>query len=84
MQDFMGEVGRLRGDLPTVLGASPVGDSESNGFVERAERSVEEMIRTHKIVLEGKKGEKLNISHSATGRMIEHCAGILNKMSGWE
>ena len=45
LQDLMGEVARLRGDLPTVLEASPVGDSQSNGFVERAVRSVEEMIR---------------------------------------
>ena len=29
-------------DLPTVLEASPVGDSQSNGFVERAVRSVED------------------------------------------
>ena len=78
-QDLMGEVARLRGDLPTVLEASPVGDSQSNGFVERAVRSVEEMIRTHKIALEAKVGEKLSISHSAIGWMIEHCADILNK-----
>ena len=29
-------------NLPTVLEASPVGDSQSNGFVERAVRSVED------------------------------------------
>ena len=38
LQDLMGEVARLRGDLPTVLLASLVGDSQSNGFVERAVR----------------------------------------------
>ena len=43
LQDLMGEVARLRGDLPTVLEASPVGDTQSNGFVERAVRSIEEM-----------------------------------------
>ena len=50
----MGEVARLRGDLLTVLETSPVGDSQSNGFVERAVRSIEEMVRTHKIALEAK------------------------------
>ena len=34
LQDLKGQVARLRGDLPTVLEASPVGDSQSNGFVE--------------------------------------------------
>ena len=53
LQDLMGKV---RGDLPTVLEASPVGDNQSNGFVERAVRSIEEMVRTHKIALEAKIG----------------------------
>ena len=75
----MGEVARLRGDLPTVLEASPVRDSQSNGFVERAVRSIEEMVRTHKIGLEAKIGGKLDTSHSAIGWMIEHWADILNK-----
>ena len=70
LQDLMGEVARLCGDLPTVLEASPVGDSQSNGFVERAVRSIEEMVRTHKIALEAKIGGKLNINHSAIGWMI--------------
>ena len=55
----MGEVARLRGDLPTVLEASLVGDSQSDRFVERAVRSIEEMVRTHKIALEGKIGEEV-------------------------
>ena len=50
--DLMGEVARLRGDLPTVLEHGAPGDSQSNGFVERAIRSVEDMIRTHKLALE--------------------------------
>ena len=79
LQDWMREVVRHRGDLPTGLEASPVGDSQSNGFDERAVRSVEETTRTQKIALEAKRGEKLNFSHSAIGRMIEHCADILNK-----
>ena len=57
--DLMGEVARLRGDLPTVLEHGAPGESQSNGFVERAIRSVEDMIRTHKLALEEKIGEVL-------------------------
>ena len=42
-------------------------DTQSNGFVERAVRSIEEMVRTHKIALEAKIGGKLKINHSAIG-----------------
>ena len=34
LRDLMGQVARLGGDSPTVLEASFVGGSESNGFVE--------------------------------------------------
>ena len=74
--DIMGEVARLRGDLPTVLEA---GDSQSNGFVERANRSVEDMIRTHKLALEEKIGEVLKVDTAAMAWLVEHCADILNK-----
>ena len=36
--DLVGEVARLRRDLPTVLEHGAPGDSQSNGFVERAFR----------------------------------------------
>ena len=79
LHDLVGEAARLRADLPTVLEATLVGDSQSDGFIERAVRSVDEMIRTHKIALGAKIGEKLNISHTTIGWMIKHCADTLNK-----
>ena len=77
--DLMGEVARLRGDLPTVLEHGAPGDSQSNGFVERAIRSVEDMIRTHKLALEEKIGEVLKVDTAAMAWLVEHCADILNK-----
>ena len=62
--DLMGEVARLRGDLPTVLEHGAPGDCQSNGFVERANRSVKDMIRTHKLASEEKIGEVLKV-HTA-------------------
>ena len=75
----MGEVARLRGDLPTVLEHGAPGDSQSNGFVERAIRSVEDMVRTHKLALEEKIGEVLKVDTAAMAWLVEHCADILNK-----
>ena len=70
LHDLVGEVARLRADLRTVLEATLVGDSQSDGFFERAVRSVDEMIRTHKIALGAKIGEKLNISHTTIARTL--------------
>ena len=53
-----------------------VGESQSNGFAERAVLSIEEMIRTHKIALEVRLGEKVNITHPGIGWLIEHCEDI--------
>ena len=77
--DLMGEVAILRGDLPTVLEHGALGDSQSNGFVERAIRSVEDMIRTHKMALEEKIGEVLKNDTAAMAWLVEHCANILFK-----
>ena len=59
--------------LATVLEHGAPGDSQSNGFVERAIRSVEDMIRTHKI------GEVLKVDTVAMAWLVEHCADMLNK-----
>ncbi len=79
LQDLLGEVARLRGDLPTVIEGSPVGDSKANGYAERAVKSIEEMVRTHKLALEKRVGEPIPITHKVMPWLIEHCADILNK-----
>ena len=53
--------------------------SQSNGFVKRAIRSVEDMIRTHNLALEEKIGEVLKIDIEAMAWLVEHCADILSK-----
>merc|ERR1711940_242046 len=58
LQDVFKDVARLRGLAPTVLENSAVGESKSNGFAERAVQSVEGMVRTLKLDLEARIGEK--------------------------
>ena len=65
LQDLIGDVARLRGDMHRVLEANRVGDSQSNGLIERALRSVEEMIRARAMVL----GEERN-STSVTPHLV--------------
>ena len=43
--DPLKEIANLRGSRGTLLEHSPVADSQSNGFIERGIRSVEEMTR---------------------------------------
>ena len=43
--DALKEIANLRGSRGTLLEHSPVADSQSNGFIERGIRSVEDMTR---------------------------------------
>ena len=43
--DVLRETANLRGSRGTLLERSPIADSQSNGFIERGIRSVEEMTR---------------------------------------
>ena len=79
LQDVLNEVARLRGDAPTVLETSPYGDSQSNGYIERAIRSIEEMIRAHKLDLEAKLGTKIAVTSNVVAWLVEHSADVLNK-----
>ena len=49
------------------------------GDSQTAIRSVEDMIRTHKLALEEKIGEVLKVDTAAMPWLIEHCADMLNK-----
>ena len=51
--DLVNEITRARGNAPTMVENSAVGDSQGNGFIERGVRSVEEMTRTLKLDLDG-------------------------------
>ena len=65
-------------DTPTVLRRSPVGDSQSNGRVERAVRSVEELTRVLKIDVEKRAGGRLSVQDGCFKWLLRHVAMILN------
>ena len=46
LKSLVSELARLRGDVVTISEDSAVGDSQGNGCIERAVRTVEEMVRT--------------------------------------
>ena len=50
--------------------------------MERAIRSVEDVIRTNKLALEEKIGEVLEVDTAAMAWLIELCADLLNKCQG--
>ena len=68
----LSEVARLRGDAVTIPEHSVVGDSQGNGFIERAVRTVEETVCTLKLDLETRISQKLNITHKVIPWLVEH------------
>ena len=79
LQDLFEDVARRRGTAPTVLECSAVGESQANGFAERAVRSIEEIVRTLKLDLESRLAQRIPIEHPAVAWLIEHGADVLNK-----
>ena len=71
LKSSVSEVARMRGDAVTISEHSAVGDSQGNGFIERAVRTVEEMVRTLKLDLEARNSETLKITHKVIPWLIE-------------
>ena len=63
LKSLVSEVASERGDAVTISEHSAVGDSQRNGCIERAVRTVEEMVRTLKLDLEARVSETLTITH---------------------
>ena len=61
--DVLREISKLLGSRRTMIEASPVGDSKSNGVAERAVQSMEKLIRVHKLAIETRIKETLSIRH---------------------
>ena len=76
--DVLKEVAKLRGPRRTISEASPVGDSKSNGVVERAIQTMEKLIRVHKLSVETRINEKLSVSHPLFAWLVEFCADLYN------
>ena len=71
MQRFTGE------GMQTMLEESPVKDSQSNGFTERAIRVVEGQIRTLKLALEDRIGKKICAGACVMPWLVEHAGNML-------
>ena len=64
--------------MQTMKEGSPVGDSKSNGFIERTIQSVQGQIRTMKAALEARLGTKVATNSPMFSWMAVHAANILN------
>ena len=82
MKSIVTEVGRVRaaaGGGRMVVESSPVGQSQSNGVVERAIGSVEGQLRVLRDALEGRLGVKLEVNHPVMTWLVEYAALALNR-----
>ena len=59
---------RMQRDDDIIMEESPIEDSMSNGYIERAIQTVQDQVRTMKSALEGRLGEEVN-------RTIRDCRG---------
>ena len=63
----------------TAIQKSPVGDSMSNGLVERANQSVEGQVRTMTDAIESKTGVKLDATLNIFPWLIQHAGLLINR-----
>ena len=80
LKSLVSEVARVRGDAVTISEHCAVGDSRGNDFIERAVRTVEEMLRTSKLDLEARISETLKMTHKVIPWLIEHAVDLVNKV----
>ena len=80
LRSSVSEVARMRGDPVAISENSAVGDSQGNGFIERALRTVEEMVRTLKLDLEARVSEAFKITHKVIPWLIDHAVDLVNKV----
>ena len=78
VQKEIAEFRRRAGVGGTALENSRVGDSQSNGRVERAIEELGGLIRTYKSSLESRLGRKVSLTHPAVPWMIKHAANVIN------
>ena len=78
--DVMKEVQKRReADFGTAIDTSKVGNSDSNGTVEAAIKSVEGMTRTLRFAVEAKIGEKLPIDSPMMPWLIRHAGHLITR-----
>ena len=78
MKDLLHQGAQLR-DAPTIIEHSPVGASQSNGFIERGVRTAEEFMRLHKLDLEAKIGVQISVKSLIFAWIVENALDCVNK-----
>lgn len=76
--DLQKSVARLRKDYGSALEQSRVGDSNSNGRVERAIQDLKGLVRTLKASLEINTNGKINLSDPIVPLLVRHAAHIID------
>ena len=80
LKSHVSEVARMRGDVVTISEHSAVGDSQGNGLIERAVRTVKGTVRTLKLDLEARVSETLKITHKVILWLTEHAIDLVNRV----
>ena len=78
VQKEIAEWRRRAGTGGTALENSRVGDSQSNGRVERAIGELGGLIQTYKAGLESRLGVKVTLQHPTVPRLVKHAANVMN------
>ena len=73
------ETGATSGAARSLMEASPVGSSGSNGFIERAIQDVEGQVRTIKLAFESHIGEEIPSDHNIVPWIVEYAAVSINR-----
>ena len=77
--DLRREVSRIREDAPTVFEDSRVGDSNSNGKIERTIREVKGLIRTLRASLQEKTNAVVSLDPPIVPWIVRHAAYIITR-----
>ena len=71
--------GSYLGESRAIHESSPVGSSQSNGFIERGIQDVEGQVRTLKLALESHIGEQFRSDHHIIPWLVEYAAVLLHR-----
>ena len=75
--DLQREIAKARGPLGTAIEQSKVGDSNTNGKIERAIQDFKGLVRTLRSALEEKLGKKIQLQDPVVPWMIRHAAHLI-------
>ncbi len=78
IEDLIQEV-KKRTSVEITQKESPVGESQSNGFIERAIQEVQKQTRIIKSAFESKLGVKLRRDHPISAWLVIHAANVINR-----